>query len=425
MRIKNESSIMNLKYLLVPIACTFALLQPLRAQNLPQDFEKAVAFDPAFQSAKADFEVGQRNVKQSRSVFYPEATFNTQRLATDTSSRTSLSVTQPLLDAQRWVTFGQAAPQQLLTEVSLRVKLQDLAVRLVKAANAVIVANENIKLNTSKMEALDQQALAARLKQSLGQGTITDVRDIDVKVSQAKAQQVSFSTQLQNALKQYESITGVLPMAGAFVLPSSHSAYGIKSLGEYTDLALRAGPSVLAARYSVEIAEFEVKKLKASFLPSVQAQYSFSEAGGVTTNNTYWGVGLTVPLKAGTIYGIDAAQASVVRAQESLRETESKVRLEADRLTALVSSGMEALRIQREAIAAAELSVEANRQSYQGGVRTAVDVINALQTVYQVKSEYVGLATAQSENILGLILLAATEPQDGVTETYRYLFAKN
>lgn len=416
---------MNLKKLLGAVASAALFVQPLWAQNLPQDFEKAVAFDPTFQSAKADFEVGQRNVKQSRSVFYPEATFNTQRLATDTGSRTTVSVTQPLLDAQRWMTLGQAEPQKLLTDVNLRIKLQELAVRLVKAANAIVVANENIKLNSTKMEALDQQALAAKRKQELGQGTVTDVRDIEVKASQAKAQQISFNTQLQNALKQYESITGVLPLAKAFVLPTTHADYGIKTLAQYTEEALLGGPNVLAARYNVEIAEFEVKKLKASFLPVMTAQYSFSEAAGATTNNTYVGVGLSVPLKAGTVYGIDAAQASVVKAQESLRETESKVRLEADRLTALVSSGMEALRIQREAIAAAELSVQANRQSYVGGVRTAVDVINALQTVYQVKSEYVSLATAQSENILGLILLAAVDPQEGVTETYRYLFAKN
>ena len=416
-----------MKLMNLPVALTAAVLvaQTAWAQNLPQDFEKALTFDPTYQSAKADYEVGQRNVKQSRSVFYPEATFNTQRLATDTTSRTSVNVTQPLVDAQRWFTLGQSGPQQLLAEVNLQAKLQDLAVRLVKAANAIVVANENIKLNVAKMDALDQQALAAKRKQQLGQGTITDLRDIEVKASQAKAQQISFATQLQNALKQYEAITGAVPAANQFVLPITHAPYPIKSLGDYTDQALQAGPNVLAARYNVEIAEFEVKKLKASFLPVVQAQYSYSEAGGVTTSSTYWGVGLTVPLKAGTFYGVDAAQATVVKTQESLRETESKVRLEADRLTALVSSGMEALRIQREAIAAAELSVEATRQSYQGGVRTALDVINALQTVYQVKSDYVGLATAQSENILGLVLLAATNPQDGVTETYRYLFAKN
>jgi protease secretion system outer membrane protein len=122
---------------------------------------------------------------------------------------------------------------------------------------------------------------------------------------------------------------------------------------------------------------------------------------------------------------MEAAEGNVIKAQETLRETESKVRLEADRLSALVASGMEALRIQREAIASAELSVEANRQSYQGGVRTAVDVINAIQTAYQVKSEYVGLATTQAENILSLVLLVATEPLEAISETYSYLFSKS
>jgi len=53
-----------------------------------------------------------------------------------------------------------------------------------------------------------------------------------------------------------------------------------------------------------------------------------------------------------------------------------------------------------------------------------VDVINAIQTSFQVKSDYFNLATTQAENILALILLAATDPQDAVAETYRYLFAK-
>jgi hypothetical protein len=52
-------------------------------------------------------------------------------------------------------------------------------------------------------------------------------------------------------------------------------------------------------------------------------------------------------------------------------------------------------------------------------------VINAIQTAFQVKSEYVGLATAQAENILSLVMLAAIDPQDAVTDTYIYLFTKN
>jgi len=408
----------------VALSTAVAMVNPVLAQNLPQDFEKALIHDPAYQSAKADFEVGQRNVKQARAVFFPEATFNTQRLATDTGSRTSLTVSQPLLDAQRWMTYGQATPQQLLTETNLLNKRQELAVRLVKGANVIILANENIVLNTAKMEALNQQELAAKKKFELGQGTVTDLRDIEVKASQAKAQQLTFKTQLQNALKAYQAMTGVWPQAKEFVLPTTQGSYGLRSLQDYTSAALQSGPSVLAARYNIEIADFEVKKIKASLLPTLSAQYSYSKTTGNAVTNSYVGLGFSVPLKMGTIYGVEAAQASVIKAQESLRETEAKVRLESDRLVALVSSGIETQRIQLEAIAAAELSVDANRQSYQGGVRTAVDVINAIQTTFQVKSDYFTMATTQSENILSLILLAATDPKDAVAETYRHMFAK-
>ncbi len=394
------------------------------ARDLVEDFQKALKFDPTYQGALAECEAGQHGVKQARSVFFPEATFGTQRLATDTTSRTTFTVTQPLLDYERWLTLGQAAPKQLLAEVGLQGKKQDLAIRLFKASNAVVLANENIKLNQAKIAAVDQQAERAKRLLQAGQGTVTDLRDIEVKASQAKAQQLVFRTQQQIALKQYEAIVGELPKASEFVLPTVHGKYNLLPLAQYTQTALQAGPNVLSARYSLQIAEFEVKKIKASFLPVMTAQYQYSKNAGNTVSNSYVGLGLSVPLKAGTWYNIETAQANVLRAQENIRETESKVRLEADKLSSLAESGLEGLRIQGEAIAAAELSVEANTKSYQGGVRSAVDVLNAIQTSFQVKSDYVTLATTQAENILSLVLLAAVEPQDALTEAYKYLFAK-
>lgn len=415
---------MKLNNVLVALSTAVAMVSPVAAQNLTEDFERAQTFDPTFQAAKADYEVAQRNVNQAKAVYYPEANISTQRLATDTSSRYSFTVSQPLLDIQRLMILGQAAPQQLLADVNFQSKSQDLAVRLLKAANAIILANETIKLNATKLDALNQQAQAAQRKQQLGLGTITDLRDIEVKANQAKAQQLSFETQLQNALKQYQAITGVTPLANRFALPMTHGGFGLKSLQEYTEAALISGPNVLAAKYNVEIADYEVKKLKASLLPVVSAQYSYSKNAGIGISNSYVGLGLSVPLKAGTLYGVGAAEATVIKAQETLRETESKVRLEADRLVALIASGIEMLKIQRQAIDASELSVEANRESYQGGVKTSVDVINAIQTAYQVKSDYYTMATTQAENILSLILLAAIKPQDAVTQTYSYLFAQ-
>jgi hypothetical protein len=77
----------------------FALLGTnAQGRDLLADYQKALQFDPQYQTALADLAIAQRGAKQAKSVFYPEATFNSERLATDTSTRTSLGVSQPLMD---------------------------------------------------------------------------------------------------------------------------------------------------------------------------------------------------------------------------------------------------------------------------------------------------------------------------------------
>ena len=72
----------------------------------------------------------------------------------------------------------------------------------------------------------------------------------------------------------------------------------------------------------------------------------------------------------------------------------------------------------------ARLSLEANQKSYEGGVRSSVDVLNATQTVFQVKSDFVTAATSQAENLLGLAMQTATEPQVAVSTIMRFIAAE-
>ena len=421
-----KNSIKTMVRTSVTIAVAWAVLAAApqaMARDLLSDFESALTFDPTYQGALAEFEVGRRSVKQARAVFFPEANFSTLRLATDAGSRTTLTISQPLLDLERLMALRQATPRQLQAEVGLLTRKQDLALRLVKASNAITLALENLALNEARMDALNQQALRARRLLDAGQGTITDLRDIEVRANQGRALQLTLKTQLQNDLQQYKAITGVMPPASDFALPARHGSVAPSIPTNPADSALSAGLSSRSARYGLEIAEYEVKKIKASFLPTVSGVYSRSQSGDVTNTNQYVGLGFSVPLKAGTVYGLDAAIAGVTRAQEVVREAESKVRLEADRLSAQVATGTQTLLIQKQAIAAAELSVEANTKSYQGGVRSAVDVLNAIQTLYQVKSDYAQQAASQAENLMSLMLLTATESRDAVALTNRFLFA--
>jgi len=315
-----------------------------------------------------------------------------------------------------WRSRVQACRGYLLT------KQQDLATRLIKAANAIILANENIKLNESKIKSLEQQFVAAKRKLELGQGTITDQRDIEVKFAQAKSAQVGYKSQLATAINQYAAITGEKPNASEFVLPEKHVSMPLKPALDYVDLAYQNSPSILAARYSERVAELDVQRATGSLLPTFSASYTASKSANV--ENKYSGVVLNLPLGASTFFARQGVQANYLKAKETRRDAEEKARVDVEKLVAQINTNFESIDIQRDAIKAAELSVEANVKSYEGGVRSAVDVLNATQTVFQVKSEYVTAVTTQAENLLALMNLSNTNPTDSLQTAYKYLFAR-
>ena len=393
-----------------------------QAIDLLTDYQRATAFDPTFQTALAERMANQASATQSYTAYAPVGSLNNQRIQTDSTNRTTLTISQPLLNYEALSTFRQAEPRKGYAEATFVMKQQELATRLLKAANAVILANENLKLNSAKIKALDQQYMAAKRKLELGQGTITDQRDIEVKVAQAKSAQIGFKNQLDTAAKQYAAITGERPNVAEFVLPEKHGKVALKQPQDYADLALQNSPAILAAKFSERVAELDVEKATGTMLPTLSATYTDSKSGSVT--NSYTGVTINVPLGASAYFARQGMSANYLKAKETRRDTEEKARVEVERLRSQVDTAFESLDIQLDAIKAAELSVEANAKSYEGGVRSAVDVLNATQTVFQVKSDYVTAVTTQTENLMALMNLSSTNPMESLETAYKFLFSR-
>jgi protease secretion system outer membrane protein len=407
---------------LVAVAWAASFSTGAFALDLMADFQKAQTYDPAYQTALAERQANEANSTQALLAYMPTANINNQRIASDTSNRRTATVSQPVIDLARFATLRQSWPRQGFAESTFLAKQQDLTIRLLKAANAIVIANENLALNTSKIAALDKQALAAQKKLDLGQGTVTDLRDIEVKAAQAKAQQLAFKTALDVAAKQYAAITGEKPNVKEFVLENRDRKLALKGANEYVDLALSNSAALQAARFSERIAELEVERSTGSLAPVVSATYNKTTYAGVDTS--YSGVVINMPLQADNFYARKGVQANYLKAKESTRDTEEKTRVDVERLTEQVNAGIEMLDIQRKAIASAELSLEANIKSYEGGVRSAVDILNATQTVFQVKSEYATSATAQAENLLTLLNQTSLNPSESLEQAYKYLFAR-
>ena len=393
-----------------------------QALDLLGDYQKALTYDPAYRTAEAEFQANQASATQARVAYLPQASLSNQRLDNDTTDRRTMRVTQPVIDLARFAEWQQAEPRQGYAEATFLLKQQDLAQRILKGANAIILANENLKLNAAKIDALSLQAEASKRKLELGQGTVTDLRDVEVKTAQAKAQQLGYKTALSVAVKQYAAITGQTPDVAGFQLGMHDRSHTLQPTLQYVDAALQKSPGLQAIRYTQRVAELEVRKSSGALLPTVAATYSNSKAGELTSS--YSGIVVNMPLNAGSYYARQSVNAAYIKAQEAARDAEQKTRLEVERLSEQISTGLETLAIQKDAIASAELSLEANQKSYEGGVRSTVDVLNATQTVFQVKSEYITTATAEAENLLALSLQTEVDPVQSLQTTLRYLIGK-
>lgn len=406
---------------LTALGLTLGLISSASAVDLVADFNKALQFDPRYRAAIADKGVNMGLSEQSRVAYYPEANLNTQRLQNDIAGRRTVTVTQPLLSAEKWANLKMQAPRAEFAQTQLMVQQNDLALRLFKAATAVVLAQENHRLNQAKLDAFRQQAERSKRLYQLGQGTITDLRDLEVKMAQARAQQLLLGTQIDSALRQYAAIVGERPDARAFGLADRHGSLPLPALQASIDAALDRNPGVQSARWSERVAELDMERARGALMPTLSAAYINSTSANVTNIST--GLVVNMPLQASSVVGHELAQHNYQKSLESRREAEEKVRVEVERMWAQLQSGVELLKAQAEAIEAAQLSVEANLQSFQGGVRASVDVANAIQVVYQVKSEYAALAVGQAENLLTLHTLMEASPLQGVALAQRYLFA--
>lgn len=378
--------------------------------------------DATFRAALAEHDANREIANQTIAGYLPTAGYNYQNIPTESGARHVLSVTQPLVSLSGIATLRQRAPRRRYAEATLQVRAQDLATRLITAVTDIIKANEATTLNDVRINSLKQQSDRADRLYKRGLGTVTDARDIEVRYEQALANRALLKSDQIAAAARMRSITGAPPPDKAFLLPPQFGPIELSSVDAYLARQEEDNPALAAARETEHISKLESDRIRGSFLPTVGVSATYTRYQG--QNQSYVGLSVNAPLNGGTFFEASQAAATKRRSYEERRQTEEKARTELQRLHALVDGGYQALLISAKAIESAKLSVEANSKSYEGGVRTSVDVVNAIQTQFEVQNAYVQSATTLAENYLNLLLLAGEDPEDSLQAVQKFLLAR-
>ncbi len=406
-------------------AAWLALCASAHAANLVDDFQAAVRQDPAY-TAK---QFGSQNLRIEAQIaagaYYPRAGVSFSQGDSDSGTRRTLRVTQPIVDANRWLNRQEAAPKEALADQFDTQARLELALRLFQTVRTLASAREKLALNVANLSSLQTQASSAKMALDVGQGTITDVLDTQLRVTQARAAIQRLKAELQAAQRQYASLTGYAPAADAYPLQPRHMAQlSIPPLADLINQSLQANPALQAQRLGTQLSHIEARRARAQFLPSLNATVQRSRSSSGTTSSINGVVvSFDMPLQYSSLYAFQAADNKLLAQQAQERTTQEQLLLDVQRIHALAVAAQEEVAITREAIDAAQLSVRANEQSFEGGVRSKIDVLNALQSLLAAREAHLGAQLQLAEHLLSLQLLAAHDIPTVLGTLQQQLFA--
>jgi protease secretion system outer membrane protein len=396
------------KYLCRLVTSGFILLTCGVAQA--QSFEDAVRAarkaDAQYASSQAKIDGKRVQASQSGAAFYPSGSFDYSQSSASSGSSRSFKVSQPLFSYDRYLTLKQSTPLHSLADAESRQSNADMALRVFNSMAEIVRQREFLRANRVQTTGLEEQLRRSVRMRQLGQGTVTEVSDFEVRLSVAQANRVSLQNAQLSAERNFSLLTGlkanVATLSVAFEKPWSES----RNIAEITAYVSLNAPSIVSAQRNVELAEIAAKKVMAQYFPQLvaQAERTFN-SGSDAQNSSSIGVVLSAPVGINPFYENKKAAIEIISAQENLRYAQELATSEVTRLYEAVNSYRDEVAIRLRALDAARLAVEGNEKSYQGGVKTNIDVLTSYQNLVDAEVALVNSRLAKGDAELRMKLL--------------------
>ena len=312
-----------------------------------------------------------------------------------TPASVALKLTQPLFRGGLTVAQTRNAENLVLADRARLVETeQSVLLSVVSAYMDVLRDREVVDLAVNNERRLRRQLQAARDRFEVGEVTRTDVAQAEARVSSSIAERVRSKSDLVVSRAAYLNTTGSLPEN---LTPPPPLTGQPESELASREIATKHSPVILRALYIERAARADIDIRMAALLPTIELSGEFSRnedsssRGSLTTRREIT-ASMTIPLYQ------SGAEHSDVRAARELA-SQRRIEIEQSRRAVLenVTRTWEDLltaRAQiaafRDAVRAAEISLDGVEQEAAVGSRTTLDVIDAEQELFDVRGDLVG-----------------------------------
>jgi outer membrane protein/protease secretion system outer membrane protein len=407
-------------------------------------YQEALANDASFAAARAAREASRNYVPQARAGLLPSIQVSGS-VSSNRSENTSpdifgksvtqdsdyysqshqLVLKQPIWRPSNWAQYRLAQAQEAYAEAQYRKDWQALVDRLNQAYLDTLQAEQDRELARVQSEALAGQHDQAKRFFAAGEGTRTDVDEARARYDLAKARLLEAENGVEIARRGLQEIIGRLPGPLSPLLDSLPLKLpdGPANVDSWVEAALESSPEVAAEKANVEAAQSEVKKAQSGHHPTLdlvagrsRSESAFNDPVGSIYDTTYVGVqyALSVYAGGGVDAGIRIAEANLEKARQQLEATSRTVATQVRKVYASVVTGEARIRALALAAHSAEVAVQSARRGFEAGVRTQVDILNALDQRYTAQREHLGAVNEFAKNWLLLQIYAGTMNEAGI-----------
>jgi outer membrane protein len=427
------------------------------AADFTQVYQDALANDPTYQQAYANYQAAREAKPEAWAALLPQISGSAGRSLDHSSGLSSsigstpsgapasssfyavthtnahqwsLNLSEDLFSWADWVGLESADSQVAEAQATYEAAGQNLILRVATAYFNVLSALDTLQAQESSLQAFDLQLEQANKRFQVGLIAITDVEQARAARDTAAAAVIADKQALASAEDQLQVITGrqydTLSEPGAdmpLVMPNPANQ------DQWVQTSLQQNLSLIASRLAADVARDNVRIAFSGHLPTVSltASRSFNSAGvdenisqgpfdigtfnlPSWTNDRQIGLEVTVPIFSGggTEARVHQAQYQWIAAKDGMEQTSRTTEQQARDAYLGVISGIAHVQALQQALTSSQTAYRATEAGYRVGTQTEVDVLNALSTLVQAKTNYASSRYAYITSVVQLRYAAGT-----------------
>ena len=323
-----------------------------------------------------------------------------------TPSSVGISVRQTVFNGFQTANQTRAAESNVfVARETLRVIEQTVLLDAATVYLDVVRDAAILDVQRSNVRMLGEILEQTRARFKLQEVTRTDVAQAEAQLAAGQSQMLGADSNLTTSKAAYRRVIGSEPGRLEPGLPVDRLSPQI--LAAAIDAGTNANPSVLAARYGVDVAQLQVKISESSLYPTVtlegNAQYlhdvPFTGLEPRQSSATAL-ITVTVPLyQGGAEYSaIRQSKETLTQRRLDLAITRDKARATVVQVWGEIRAAKAQVQAAQEQVRAAEVALNGVRMEARLGLRTTLDVLIDQQALVNAR---LNLVTAQHDRIVG------------------------